>query len=442
MEMTLQHNHPSQEANMKKWILLGTLALFIAVSFFFWLPAFLGTDMLTDYPCVIGRLLALVGFILVLFQVVLSSKLKWLERGLGLDKMLGIHKTAGVVGFAFMLSHPVLHASSDILAQGYVTLKWPMILGLVTVLLALVTVGSALLYGKLHLKYGTWKQMHWFNFIIVPVIFGHSLLLGTDLGAQPPLRIFWYFLGGLYLLLLAFILWDRAQVRRHLLQVTDVVQETPDTWSLHFKGNSPEHKPGQFMMLSLLQNGRRAEPHPFTISSSPTSGDLTVSVKAVGDFTSTVKDVTPVDGAIVDMPYGTFSFLNYDAPNLVFIAGGIGVTPFISMLRYMADKKLERNVILIWGNKTEKDIAFKAELEQMAETMPTLRVIHVMSNQPDWTGEKGYVDTGLLHKHLDGFANPQVFVCGPPVMMTKVVSALQQVGVPKDRIHFERFALR
>lgn len=402
----------------------------------------MATDTLTDYLCVIGRLLALVGFILILFQIVLSSRTKWLERNLGLDKMLGIHKTTGVIGFAFMLSHPVLHASSDILAQGYVTLLWPMIFGLIVVLLALVTVGSALLYGRLHLNYETFKQMHWFNFIILPIIFTHSLLLGTDLGNQPPLRIFWYFLGGLYLLLVAVILWKRVQVRRNLSQITDVVQETPDTWSLHFKGGKPDHKPGQFMMLSLLHNGHRGEPHPFTIASSPTSGDLSVSVKAVGDFTSTVKDTTPADGAYIDMPYGTFSFLNYDAPNLVFIAGGIGITPFMSMLRYMADKKLEQNVILIWGNKTEKDIAFKGELEQIAAAMPSLRVIHVLSNQPEWHGKKGYVDTEFLRKHLDGVANPQVFVCGPPVMMTKVVRALQQTGVPKTRIHFERFALR
>ncbi|MGZ6346091.1 MAG: hypothetical protein ACXWNC_00775, partial [Anaerolineales bacterium] len=183
-------------------------------------------------------------------------------------------------------------------------------------------------------------------------------------------------------------------------------------------------------------------PHPFTISSSPTSGDLSVSVKAVGDFTATVKDTTSADEAYVDMPYGVFSFLNYDAPNLVFIAGGIGITPFISMLRYLVDKKLERKVVLIWGNKTEKDIAFKSELEQMTAAMPSLRIIHVLSNQPEWPGEKGYVDTGLLRKHLEGFENPQVFVCGPPVMMTKVVRSLQQVGVPKSRIHFERFALR
>jgi predicted ferric reductase len=427
---------------MKKWILFGLLALIIAIPVYFWMPGFLAVDMATDYPCAIGRILALVGFILVLFQITLSSRFKWLERGLGQDKLLGIHKTAGIVGFAFMLSHPVLHASSDLLAQGFVTLKWPMIFGLITVLMALVTVGSAIFYRRLSLKYEGWKKIHWFNFIIVPIIFTHSLLLGSDLASQPPLLVFWYILGGLYVLLVAAILLERIQIRQHLLQVTDVVQETPDTWSLHFNGGNATHKPGQFLLLSLVHNGRRTEPHPFTISSSPTSSDLSVSVKAVGDFTTTVKDTTLADGAYVDMPYGTFSFLNHDAPNLVFIAGGIGITPFISMLRYMVDQKLERNVILLWGNKTEKDIAFRSEMEQMTAVMPSLKVVHVLSNQSEWPGEKGYIDVDLLHKYLDGFENPQVFVCGPPPMMTKVVHALQRCGVPKARIHFERFALR
>jgi len=427
---------------MKKLVLFALLALFIAIPVYFWMPAFLATDMATDYPCVIGRLLALVGFILILFQVVLSSRLKWIERNLGQDKLLGTHKTAGVIGFTFMLSHPVLHATSDLLAQGYVTLKWPMIFGLIAVLMALVTVGSAILFGRLSLKYETWKQIHWFNFIVVPVIFTHSLLLGTELGSQPPLRIFWYVLGILYLVLLGAILWDRQRVKQHLLQVTSVVQETPNTWSLHFKGGNMEHKPGQFMLLSMLHNGRRTEPHPFTISSSPGRDDLSVSVKAVGDFTAAVKDTTVTDGAYIDMPYGTFSFLNYDAPNLVFIAGGIGITPFLSMLRYMVDNKLERNVILLWGNKTEKDIAFRSELEQMGAALPSLKVIHVLSNQAGWPGEKGYVGTEMLHKYLDGFDKPQVFVCGPPVMMTKVVRVLEKIGIPKARIHYERFALR
>jgi predicted ferric reductase len=427
---------------MKGWLLFGALAVFTAIPTVFWVSGFLASESLTDYPCAIGRLLALVGFVLVLFQIALSSRLKWIERNIGLDKLFGIHRTAGVIGFAFMLSHPIFHFSSDLLSLGTVILLWPMAIGLTALLIVIVTAGSAILYRRLRLRYGTWKKMHWVNFIAPPVIFAHSLLLGSDIRDQQPLRVFWFVLGGLYVALVGSILWNRIQVRRHPFRVTDVVQETRDTWSLHFKNRRVNHKPGQFLIVSLIRKGRAEEPHPFTLSSSPTSDALSISVKAVGDFTSTIKDTTTADHAYIDAPYGVFSFLNYDAPNLVFIAGGIGITPFMSMLRYMADEKLERNVLLIWGNKTEQDVAFRSELEQMAAAMPCLRIVHVMSNQQDWPGEKGYVDARLLRKYLDGVENPQVFVCGPPVMMTKVIRALQEIGVPKGRIHYERFALR
>lgn len=427
---------------MKKWIPYVVPALFLAIPIYFWIPGFLAVDTATDYPCAIGRLLALTGLVLVVFQIALSSRLPWLDRALGLDRQMGIHRSVGIVGFGFMFAHPVLHSSSDLLAQGFVTLKWPMIIGLAAFLAACVTAGTAILFKKLNLKYGSWKKLHWFNFLLPAVIFSHSLLLGSDLSSQPALRFFWLFLGGVYLVLIAMILWNRLQMRRHPYQVASVVQETHDTWSLHFKGLPVDHKPGQFLTLSLLRKDGDTEQHPFTVASSPTGSDLAISVKAVGDFTSTIKDTRFADTAYIGAPYGAFSFLNYDAANLVFIAGGIGITPFMSMLRYMVDKKLQRNVLLLWGNKTEQDIAFRQELEQMTLGMDSLRVVHVLSAQPDWAGERGYMDADLLKKYLDGYPNSQVFVCGPPIMMTKVLRSLRQIGVPRSRIHSERFALR
>jgi len=185
-----------------------------------------------------------------------------------------------------------------------------------------------------------------------------------------------------------------------------------------------------------------SESHPFTISSSPTRDELSISVKSVGDFTSTIRDTKTSDVAYIDKPYGVFSFLNHDTKNLVFIAGGIGITPFISMLRYIYDKRLERNVILIWGNKTSKDVAFGDELEKMSSEMPSLKVIHVMSGQDDWQGEKGYVDAEKVKKYVTDLGNTQFFVCGPPVMMSKIVKMLKGLDVPGNRIHYERFALR
>jgi predicted ferric reductase len=131
---------------MKKWFLYGAMALFIAIPIIFWMPGFLAVTELTDYPCAIGRIIALIGFVLVLFQVALTSRLPWLERAFGLDKLVGVHRVVGVTGFSFMLSHPILHSLSDLLALGTVELKWPMIFGLTALLVVLVTAGSAILY--------------------------------------------------------------------------------------------------------------------------------------------------------------------------------------------------------------------------------------------------------------------------------------------------------
>ena len=108
----------------------------------------------------------------------------------------------------------------------------------------------------------------------------------------------------------------------------------------------------------------------------------------------------------------------------------------------MYDKKLEKNVTLIWGNKTEADIVFKDELEKMSAEMPSLEVVHVMSKQEDWPGEKGYVDAEKLKKYISNFQEGQFFLCGPPVMLGLMEKTLRNLGVSRKRIHYERFALR
>jgi ferredoxin-NADP reductase len=245
-----------------------------------------------------------------------------------------------------------------------------------------------------------------------------------------------------FVAIVAYKLLQRSKVRRNPFRITGILQETYDTWSIQFEGEHPPYNPGQFMIVQLLRDGTCSEPHPFTIASSPTAESLSISVKSVGDFTSTIGETKITDMAYIDMPFGVFSFLTYNALDMVFIAGGIGITPFMSMLRYIYDKKLKKNVILLWGNKTEQDIAFRKELENMASEMPTLKVVHVLSRQEGWTGEKGNIDAEVLKRYVVNFQDKQFFICGPPPLMRAVKRTLRELGVPKNRIHSERFALR
>lgn len=424
---------------MRKLILL--IGVYIAIPIAFWARTLTPGLPLAVYLYDAGRFLALVGFVLILFQYVLSSRIRLIERGIGLDRLFSIHRKLGVAGLTFIFVHPIaLFTSAKV--QGYDEPLSPLkILGIFALLVLCMAAGVAILYRRLHLKYETWKNIHRASYVIFGLGFAHSFLLGSDIQSLP-LRVFWIVLACIYVAVLVYKVGNWACVRSCPFEVSRVSKETHDTWSLYFEGKYLNYRPGQFMIVRLIRDEKVSEPHPFTISSSPIQDRLSISVKSVGDFTSTIGDTKISDGAYIDAPYGVFSFFNYDARDLIFIAGGIGITPFMSMLRYIYDRKLERNITLIWGNKTEEDIVFKDELEKMAADLPWLKVVHVMSKQDNWQGEKGYVDAEKLKKYVSNFQEGEFFICGPPLMMTMVQRTLRDLGVSKKRIHYERFALR
>jgi predicted ferric reductase len=426
---------------MKKLALSLVFVLFIALPVIFWATTLTSGLPWAAYLHEMGKLFGLVGFVLILLQYVLSSKVKWIERDIGLDRLFGVHKKTGLFALPVIVLHPILFFVSE-RVQGYETPMGTLkVLGVITLLLLLAAAGAAMLYGTLPLRYETWKDIHKIGYGVFVLGFIHSFFIGSDL-QRWPMRVLWLILAIIFISILAYKLQQRSYTRRNPFKVAGVSKETHDTWTLQFEGAHPNYKPGQFMIIQVVRNGNTSEPHPFTISSSPTGEWLSISVKSVGDFTSTIGETKTSDLTYIDMPYGVFSFLNYDAKNLVFIAGGIGITPFMSMLRYIYDKRLDKGVTLLWGNKTKEDIAFREELEKMESQMPSLKVVHVLSRQDDWPGERGNIDAEKLKRYINNFHRSQFFICGPPPMMTAVERTLRELGTPKNRIHYERFALR
>lgn len=230
--------------------------------------------------------------------------------------------------------------------------------------------------------------------------------------------------------------------RREPYQVRTVQQITYDTWRLEFDGAPMTFEPGQYVVMRVSSEGEKPEPHPFSISSSPSNPIMEMTVKEAGDFTAAIGNLKPGDDITLDGPFGKFSYSFHDAENLVFIAGGIGITPFISMLRDLAEKDFPRNVVLIWGNKHERDITFREEIEELAARFDQFQVMHVLSEQDDWEGEKGYVSAELLKQTLAFDPDTQYFVCGPPGMNDLVLAMLNDMDIPEDRVHTERFTRR
>jgi hypothetical protein len=142
----------------------------------------------------------------------------------------------------------------------------------------------------------------------------------------------------------------------------------------------------------------------------------------------------------VDGPHGVFSIDQDEGPGFGFIAGGVGVTGPLSILRTMADRDDVRPAVLIYANGDWEGVAYRDELERLERRM-NLTVVHVLQRPPaNWTGETGYVTAELLARHLPrGHRRFQFFICGPGPMMDAAESALVELGVPTERVHTERF---
>lgn len=206
------------------------------------------------------------------------------------------------------------------------------------------------------------------------------------------------------------------------------------------------YKPGQFGYFTILSESVPAETHPFSIASTPTEPEhLTLTIKQLGDFTQRIATVKPGDEVIVDGPYGNFSYLNYPQEKAsVFVAGGVGITPVLSMVKHMKEKDPDRPVTLIWGVRTPADMIQRQELLALERTMPNFNWVPVVSSDDNWSGMKGVIDLNTLQHILGESSNwtssTGFFLCGPPVMMTATQKNLKQLGIANKQIHFESFS--
>ena len=165
-------------------------------------------------------------------------------------------------------------------------------------------------------------------------------------------------------------------------------------------------------------------------------------IKSVGDWTERIKALTAGTRVYVDGPYGIFSTDQHDAPGYVFIAGGSGVAPVLSMLETLADREDRRPLQLFYGNWRWETVIYRDQLEVLASRL-NLDLVHVLESPPDrWDGETGYVTPDVLERHLPEARTEYVyFICGPIIMIDNVEKALLNLGVPHNQIHAERYDL-
>ncbi len=398
-----------------------------------------------------GKIFALLAGTLVFLQFALGAKLKVLDRVLGLHRLLFVHRFLGVSAALLASLHPLFVFAPKAREIGALGLEIvPELLGAAVLIGLWTAVFTGLWREFLRLRYQVWYRFHRLGmFSAVVLVTLHVLNVTDDLAEGWPL----YALLTAFGLYAALFVWVKGikplLLKRRMYGVTKVTPAGKDTYAVELspdRGEIFSYAPGQFAFLTFHSEALPRERHPWTISSTPTRPEsLIFTIKCSGDFTSSIGKLKPGDTALVDGPYGLFSYTAHvrdPKEELVMVAGGVGVTPMLSMLRYMVDRGDTRKVTLVWSNKTEADILCREELEAIEAKLTNLAIHHVLTRQEDFQGPTGRLDTPMLKDLLSECSrDATVFVCGPPPMMDAVCKALKGIGFRAHRIHTEKFSI-
>jgi len=208
-----------------------------------------------------------------------------------------------------------------------------------------------------------------------------------------------------------------------------------------------EYKAGQHMTVTLLdpsETDEKGNSRLFSLASAPFEKRLMIATRMRNTAFKRVLQTLPL-GAKVEVYGPSGSFLVPEDPHqpVVFLAGGIGITPFLSILKHADHEKVSRKFFLFYSNRRPEDAAFFEELSKLEQENANFTFVHTMT-EPEkssvpWQGETGYIDNAMIDKYADDLENPIYYMAGPPIMVTAMKEMLLQRGVDKEHIKHENF---
>lgn len=397
--------------------------------------------------------LGFAGLALISLQFVLTARFKALKAPYGADIVYHFHCQISYVALAFILAHPLLlfNFSPDTLALlNLFSAPWRARAGITAAVLLFVLVGVSVWRKTLRVEYVRWRIWHGILATAAVALAIAHVVLARHYLNTPLKQVLWISYGVFWVGLLAYIrIIKPILLLRRPYVIESVLPERGKAWSLTVRAlGHPGLKfmPGQFAWITVGDSPFSEAEHPFSFSSSAEQQDrLTFTIKELGDFTGKIKQLTPGWKVYVDGPFGHFSVDRHPgSEQFVFIAGGVGITPIMSMLRTLAQRGEQRPLTLLYANRDWESVIFREEIARLQDSL-RLNVVHVLETPPaDWTGETGYINRAILERRLPIVRRRnavEVFLCGSRPMMDAVERALAVLGVPFGDYHSERFDL-
>lgn len=390
----------------------------------------------------LGKLCGLAGFALFTWSVILSARLKVFGRlFMGLDNMYRAHHIIACVGLVLILFHPMFLTSRYLLSSlisAYEFVKPSFespfrFLGEFTLacfmLLMLMVLFLKLQQKRLVLIMRIMGALVFLGFI-------HAYLVGgSDISSILPLQIYMFGLVGLAAFVYVYRSIFHGNLQKYHEYSIGTITHKGDIIELHLSSQqeSIDYLPGQFAFFKPEAKGILGESHPFTISQAPTKNQLRFSIKQQGDFTNALSEFKPGQKVKIDAPYGSFSNRVVTNQRQVWVAGGIGVTPFLAMA-----SALERSqqIDLYYSLKNKSEAVYLDELQKDANKVKGLKVI------PHFADQGGFLTAETIFNQSTDLSDAAFLICGPPAMMKALRSQLRSYGIPNKNIHTEEFSLQ
>jgi predicted ferric reductase len=387
-----------------------------------------------------GEVIGANNIILMACSLFLSTRPKWVEKYFGgLDKMYVTHRHTGTAALLLIFVH--------VLTVPITTTGWKLgnylavvaFTGIVSIVLVTLAPRIPFLSKLTGEDYDDWKKLKRWIGVFFILAFIHSLTIPSALHAL--VAITWtqiFFLIGLASYLYTEV-FGRFFGLRLPYRVEAIAHPNPSSTEVTLRAQKQamkKQRAGQFLFVRFPGEKRLNHAHPFTISSAPREQALRLTIKATGDFTRELHAGLQTGAqAMVEGPYGMFDYKT-GGRRQVWIAGGIGITPFLAFLRDM-DGSPAHEIDLFYAVRNPDEAVFLDEIETIQGRNSGLR-LHVR-----YTAKEGPLRIEQIVEKVGGEVSDQdIYMCGPPGMMKAFEAKLLERRVPKQQIHFEEFSLR
>lgn len=392
----------------------------------------------------LGQVSGLLGLAMFAVVLSLSGRFKFLEDYFGgLNRIYITHHFFGGLAFILMLSHPLFLAGRSFIFSPRMAVilfipsqNWPINFGIFALFLLIILLFITF-FVRQKISYEKWKFTHKFLGSAFFLAGLHGFLIGSDISRFLPLRIYMFSLAmtglAIYFYRAVFGFW-LVKRSRYVVQNIEFLGEKVMEIEMSPQSNLIVFIPGQFIFISFKSSDVKSETHPFSITSSPSDGNLKIAPKAIGDFTTSLRKLKIGSVAKIEGPFGRF--FNQNSKDQIWVAGGIGITPFMSMARALKQNKENvGHIDLFYSAVNENEAVFLKELSQISSERDNFKIF------PFFSSNQGRITADYIRNTIGNLGGKEIFLCGPPAMMRSIRSQFLKTGVPKSNLHSEEFQL-